>query len=257
VDAGTVDRSFGATSTWNTPTPAHPVLDPGSGPITVRLARADRAYALLYEFGRPISHATAADHRVTVRCTIPWGVCDPQKRRVRIPTIARPSSGSDGVMVVIEHSARTVCDFWQMRRTAGSWTARWGTCASLDGDGSGPSGGATGAGVNGLAGVVRTDEIPASHRPDCIPEGGRMRLDPSIDVAALPGITRSERAVAVALQTYAAYVRDNGAAPMAFVFEKPTSGTDPYPAAGFRWDYDNMPHIPWLRLRVLRTWSGR
>jgi hypothetical protein len=44
---------------------------------------------------------------------------------------------------------------------------------------------------------------------------------------------------------------------MAFIFENPIGEQDPYPAAGLRWDYDNMPHIPWHRLRVLQRWDGR
>jgi len=82
-------------------------------------------------------------------------------------------------------------------------------------------------------------------------------LDPSLDVDAIPGITPGERAVAKALQTYGAYNRDNAGAPMAFAFEKPVNNeSDPYPSAGFPWDYYDMPHIPWTSLRVLRSWNA-
>lgn len=92
---------------------------------------------------------------------------------------------------------------------------------------------------------------------DCIPEGARIQLDPSIDVNAIPGITRGERIVAKALQRYGAYVTDNSPDRMSFGFEAPKAGdADPYPAAGFTGDYDNMRHIPWNRLRVLRNWHG-
>jgi hypothetical protein len=37
---------------------------------------------------------------------------------------------------------------------------------------------------------------------------------------------------------------------MAFAFESPIGEADPYPAAGFAWDYYDMPHIPWNKLRV-------
>ena len=84
-----------------------------------------------------------------------------------------------------------------------------------------------------------------------------MQLDPKIDVNKIPDITRGERIVATALQVYGAYGVDNGGAKIAFTFEKPTAGKpDPYPEAGFPWDYWHMPHIPWNRLRVLNRWDG-
>ncbi len=280
------DRPFSDSSPWNSPIPARPELDARSEVMVARLARESGAYALLYEFGTPVYEASADDRKVHVTCTMPWGRCDLEKRTLRIPAAASPNAGSDGAMVVVDPASRSVCDFWQARRVAGEWVTSWGTCASLDGAGHGPSGGATGAGVNLLAGVVRAHEIregridhalsfatdnacagamrhPAtktdglSHRWDCIPQGARVQLDPRIDVDAIPGITPGEKAVARALQKYGAYARDNAAAPMAFAFEKPTHGKDdPYPAAGFEWDYYNMPHIPWDRLRVLRSWNG-
>ena len=278
-------RPFSDASAWNVPIPASPALDRDSDAMVARLARDAGAYALLYDFGTPIYEAAADDRKVAVTCTEPWGRCDLEDRPLRMPADADPNAGSDGAMVVVDRASRTVCDFWQARRVGGEWLTSWGTCASLDGDGRGPSGGATGAGVNLLAGVVRTDEIRAgriehalsfgtdnacvgtyrypatktdgaSPRGDCIPQGARVQLDPRIDVEAIPGITEGEITVARALQEYGAYARDNAAAPMAFAFEKPTDGRDPYPTAGFRWDYYDMPHIPWDRLRVLRAWDG-
>jgi hypothetical protein len=148
----------------------------------------------------------------------------------------------------------------------------------------------TGSGVSSYQGVVRTREIangsidhalvfatdhacgPSSTGPyrfpatttdgnytgsDCIPEGTRIQLDPSINVDAIPGITPGEKAVAKALQRYGAYVNDNSPDRMSFAFEAPKTGTvDPYPAAGFTGDYYNMPHIPWSSIRVLRNWHG-
>jgi hypothetical protein len=97
----------------------------------------------------------------------------------------------------------------------------------------------------------------SSGRADCIPEGTRVQLDPSFDVAGAPGLTPGERTVATALQQYGAYAIDNGGANMAFVFESPSGEADPYPAVGFSWDYFGMDHIPWSQLRVLGQWTGR
>lgn len=278
-------RMFSATSAWNVRVPADPVIDSRSADTVARLAREGRAVANLYDYGDPVFDAREDSPQVVVECTRDWGTCDLERRPIRIPEGARPNSGSDGRMIVVDRVSRQVCDFWQAERTATGWSTSWGTCASTDGDGRGPSGGATGGGVNALAGVVRTEEMrrgriehalsfatdnscrrvfryPAtktdgtSSRADCLPEGARVQLDPSIDVAAIPGITPGEVAVARALQEYGAYNRDNAGAPMAFAFENPIGDADPYPAAGFRWDYYDMPHIPWSELRVLRNWDG-
>jgi hypothetical protein len=241
-----------------------------------------RAYANLYEFGDPVFVADASSPTATVTCTMPWGACDLAARPLRIPAEAQPTTGSDGRMIIVDLAARTSCDFWQATKVgAAQWRTSWGTCASLDGDGRGPSGGGTGAGVNALTGVIRTFEMrnrdiphalsvatnnscaggfryPAtksdgrSTRPDCIPEGARLQLDPSIDVAAIPGITPGELAVARALQKYGAINRDNSGSPLCVSFETPFGESDPYPAAGFSEDYYDMPHIPWNRLRVLQ-----
>ena len=280
---GETGRPFAADSAWNTRLPGDPVIDANSAAMVAAITPRGRAYANIYEFGDPVFTADASTPTATVECTEKWGPCDLEDRPLRIPLEARPTTGSDGRVIVVDLVDRTSCDFWQaVRVSATRWTASWGTCGSLDGDG---RGGATGAGVNALTGVVRTYEMrdleiphalsvatnnscageyryPASKtdgwssRPDCIPEGARLQLDPSIDIDAIPGITPGEKAVARALQTYGAINRDNSGSPLCISFETPIGEADPYPAAGFGWDYYDMPHIPWDRLRVLRSWDG-
>ncbi|MDP9395279.1 MAG: malectin [Actinomycetota bacterium] len=279
-------RPFAPDSAYNRPIPAGAVTDPNSAAMVAVIARNNRAYANLYDYGDPVFDADSASPQYSVACTMPWGTCDLETKRIRIPSGAKPTPGTDGRMIIVDWTLREVCDFWQARRTStGGWETSWGTCASIDGEGSGLSGGATGAGINALAGVVRTYDMrqgridhalsfatdnscqrvfryPAkktdgsSARSDCIPEGARIQLDPSINVDAIPGITPGEKAVAKALQVYGAYNRDNAGAPMAFSFENPIGESDPYPAAGFGWDYYDMPHIPWSKIRVLRSWNG-
>ncbi len=91
-----------------------------------------------------------------------------------------------------------------------------------------------------------------------IPEGYRIQLDPSIDVDAIPGITPGEKVIAKTLQTYGAYVGDQGGARMAFIFEAVPGAISDNPAAvwedaGFAWDYYDMQNIPWSQLRVLAS----
>jgi hypothetical protein len=178
-----------------------------------------------------------------------------------------------------------VYDFLQARRQPdGAWNAFWATKSALDGSGI-DAAGTTAAGFSALAGLVRTFEIqngsidhalvfssslacqdakryPAvrtdgrSTAAHCVPEGARVQLDPSIDVATIPGITPGEQAVGRALQIYGGYCRERGGATLAINFQTPSDQPDPYPAAGLVSDYYNMPHIPWSKLRVLRTWDG-
>lgn len=278
-------RPFAANSPWNRPIPARPALDPNSTAMVRHLSggRPHTAFANLRDYGVPIYEADASTPRHRVRCTEEWGACPLEQQPVPIPPAARPNAGSDHAMVVVDWSQAKSFEFWRAKRVNGGWQAAWGGVVDLNGDGrSGP----TGSGTSGLAGVVRISEIargridhalvfatdnacrrvyryPAtktdgvSKRADCIPQGARVQLDPAIDVDAIPGITPAERAVAKALQVYGAYNHDNGGARMAFTFENPVGKADVYLAKGLPWDYYHMPHIPWQRLRVLRTWNGK
>lgn len=274
-------RPFADSSAWNTPIPAHPRLAADSRAAVARLSR--HVVANLYAYGTPVYAVTGPAARQNVTCTENWGPC--RLTNVPMPAGARPAPGDDGAMVVIDTDRRIVYDFWRARRTGTGWQAAWGTANPLYGAGN-EDGGAVGAGFSGLAGLVRRFEIRQGHidhalhfssdascaarfaypatktdgtsqAGSCVPEGARVQLDPSIDVDAIPGITRAEKIVARALQKYGAYDRDSGSAPMAFGFENPAGRMNPYPAAGLPHDYAAFPHIPWNRLRVLASWNGR
>jgi hypothetical protein len=217
-----------------------------------------------------------------------WGPCPLSREPQPIPDGARPSSGTDGALVVLQPASGTASEYWRAVHTGSTWSASWGAVNSLSGSGWG--GGSTGAGASRLAGVVRVSEIEAgvinhalvlqsdnvcasvvrapalktdgdSNRSDCIPAGARLQLDPAVDLTRLSGLTPGERAVARALQVYGAYLIDRGGASLSVSFElaPDASAGSPgstYVRSGFGWDYYGMPHIPWHRLRVLRTWNG-
>jgi hypothetical protein len=91
---------------------------------------------------------------------------------------------------------------------------------------------------------------------DCLPEGARLRLDPTLDLTklALPTITRL---LAEAAQRYGLIVRDKTGHALSFYAEDPTpTGTSPYyGASGFYgglapWNF--LPQFPWDRLQLLR-----
>ncbi len=272
-----------AAGAFNAPVAADAPLDPNSTAMVARLARENAMYANLVDFGVPIYTVGADTPRHQVQCTqTSWGPCPFQDLEVPIPDDAAPNRGSDGAMVVVDESSRTVYEFWQARHSGGQWSTSWGAVNSLDGTGWG--GNSTGSGASRLAGVIRVAEIaqgniphalviqsdnvcagvvrpPAlktdgtSSRPDCIPEGARIRLDPAVDLATLK-LSPAARTVAQALQVYGAYVIDVGRSPMSVSFERDTGagagavGTV-YQNAGLRWDYDGLPGIPYDRLQVL------
>ncbi|GAA3580062.1 hypothetical protein GCM10022197_42200 [Microlunatus spumicola] len=278
-------RPFASSSPYNVPIGARPEVDPGSAAMVARAAREDQAYAGLYEFGIPIYTADASTPRVDVTCTMEgaWGDCPLSGQKMPVPAGAVPQLGSDGAMVVIDSTDHTIGEYWQAERTGSGWRASFGAVNSLKGSGWGGS--STGSGASRLGGVVRVSEIAAgdidhalvvqsdnvcarvyrapaiktdgtSYRTDCLTEGARLQLDPSIDLDGVVGLTRGERTVAEALQTYGAYVIDQGGAPLSVSFQRAAdaTATSPgavYTSAGFAWDYYGMPHVPWDRLRVL------
>jgi hypothetical protein len=283
-------RPFASSSPFNLRIKAAPALDRNSAAMVARAARRGAVYANLYAYGIPIYTASSTTPRYRVTCAMEgeWGSCPLSQRPMPIPVGARPSTGSDGVLTVIDPQTNTVGEYWQAARAGGTWTASWGAVNSLSGSGWG--GGSTGAGASRLAGVIRVAEIkrgviehalvlqsdnvcsrvvrpPAlktdgtSTRSDCIPEGSRLQLDPSIDLRTMRGLTPAERTVARAMQIYGGYLIDRGGTSLSMSFERAPDASakstgSVYTKAGLSWDYYGMSHVPWKRLRVLKTWRG-
>lgn len=281
------NRVFAATSPFNTPIGEDPVLDPRSDQIADLLG--ETVVADLYQFGIAIYDVDSETVPVSVDCTRRWGRCPLETGLHRIPEYAEPAPGSDGTLVVIDWSERSTVEMWQpAQQSDGSWITSWGTTTSIDGTGV-PDVFGNGAGISHLAGVVRVEEIeqglidhalvfstsgscqdeyryPAtktdgrSDRDDCIPEGARIQLDPSVDLDTLR-LTPAERAIAAALQKYGAYAVDTGGTAMAIYFEiaadaTPSNPGSVYTAAGLTRDYFPLQAIPWADLVVLNSWDG-
>lgn len=284
--APVMGRPFSATGPWNLAIPADPVIDPNSAAMVANLASgAHPGVANLYNFGTKVYEADASTPRYRIDCQPPgnWGACNLEAQPVPIPDGATANSGSDAAMTVLDREAGLGYCFWQYRNDRA--TTSWGNVYSLSDEGDGTPPVCTGSGLPSLGGLVRMSEIEAGQidhalnfstqfcqsgtfrypagKTDgkqggsgAVPEGARVQLDPSIDVAAIPGITPGELAVARALQVYGAYATDCGGSTMAYTFEHPRDGADPYPGVGFTFDYFHMDRIPWDRLRVLRSWNG-
>ncbi len=301
ADAGynaTSGRPFASWSVWNSAIRSNPTLDANTSGIVSLLSSnvINQATANMYDLGVPIYFVDASTPLVSVTCTNSpaWGVCP--FTQVRIPVNARPQPGVDGALVIVDTTNQKSYEFWQAQKINDTqWQTSWGGVADDVVNGAGDktsSGSSVAAGTPRLAGVILEREIAAGVIPhalvfaskyacqspsfrfpatktdgpsadsNCIPEGARVQLDPSINVDALPGITAGEKAVAKALQTYGAYCIDKSDINMAFSFELPASATpttkisSAYLDAGLGWDYFGMNAIPWNKLRVLSNWDG-
>jgi hypothetical protein len=294
----TSGRPWSASSPFNTVLPVNAVLASNSDNVAGYLAGGtNQQIANLYDYGWPVFPADASTPRATVRVTQPWGSDPFGGQSVPIPAGFAANAGSDGHVAVVDYSTGRSYEFWQLKKVDTThFTASWGQVTPDIFTGSGNEqlfgGSSTGSGMSGIAGLVRTFEMragvinhalafasdavtpglyqfPATKTDgsnmaalplgSTIPEGARIRLDPSIDLAAIPGITPAELIVGRALQTYGAFCMDQGGARMAFGFENPIGDPagDPYPGLGLSWDYYAMKHLPWNKLQVLRQWDGK
>lgn len=274
---------FSPASPWRHELPSDPPVDPDSAAMIASVQRESALYANMVEFGIPIYSTNPKTPTYAVNCTeVNFGNCPFAGWRVPIPDDAEPHSGSDGVLVTVDESRGLSFEFWRAVKSGDQWSTSFGAINSLSGSGWG--GAATGSGASRLGGVIRIEEIAAgeirhalalqtenacdrfrppalksdgdSTRADCIPEGARLQLDPSLDLNSLD-LQPGELAVATAMQRYGGYVMDVSGAPLSVSFELDTEaapGTlgSVYKDAGFRWDYDAMERIPWDKLRVLK-----
>jgi hypothetical protein len=100
----------------------------------------------------------------------------------------------------------------------------------------------------------RSDGTEAS--PDCIPEGAHMRLNPSLDLAALR-ISPIARMLAEAAQRYGLVVRDITDHDVGFYAEDPTpTGSNPYTGPAGLFDglepWELLREFPWDKLQLLQ-----
>jgi hypothetical protein len=182
-------RDFGAAAAlWN-PIPAGARVDVNSAAVRAKVAEAGASrVALLYEFGNKIYHADASTPRYKLNIVnagvTKWGDNDLAYGTVPIPDGAVPGTGSDGKLVIVDHSTRKVYDLWQVFRSGSTWNVSWGGVYDLDGDGSSrnpaygtgqwgvawpkPLSRGTGSGMSTLAGTVKMSEIKAGVIPHAL-----------------------------------------------------------------------------------------
>lgn len=293
INAGTVQqRTFFEKADWLwNPIPDNPVLDPHSAEYVNELAVGQHS-ALLWRFGSKIvkpAQITASTPRYKFVMDMPWGASPLGEALVPIPDDTIIPPGSDGHLAVMDQEAGKVYSFWQAHKVGAEWHAGWAGVSEYHGDGRDYVGSATAGNLSRLAAMILVNEITAGEIPHAlffssslagpgfrypcqksdgvndagvarpIDEGTRVQLDPTIDLAAIPNITPGELAVGRAFQKYGAYLADKAGSRMGVVFEFLQDGPDPgkeWTNAGLRFDYTDMIHIPWNKLRVLRNWNG-
>lgn len=219
-----------------------------------------------------------------------------QWQAVPVPSYAAPADGTDSEMTIFQPSTDTMWEFWRAKQDAGNWQACWGGRMDHVSGNPGiwpPHFGATATGLPFAGGELTVEELrhgaihhaigialvdvadwrhfswPANrsdgynpkHDPDRIPEGQRFRLDPAVNIDALP-LHPIAKMVAKAAQTYGFVVWDKGGG-ISIRAENPKSFTqrglpNPYPEL---WKgtpaYKILSGIPWDRLEFLPADYGK
>jgi hypothetical protein len=218
--------------------------------------------------------------------------------RVPLPSSARPAECVDRHLTVWQPATDRLWEFFHLRRTGGRWTAAWGgamkgasrspgfySSGSWPGL-SAPNWGATASSLPVAGGVMRIEELrrgridhalamnvpvaragafswPAQRTDgngpvSSLPEGARLRLDPSLDLDGLD-LPPPTKAIARAAQRFGIVVRDQTGRGNAIAFfgEDPRPRQpDPYEGAaglfGSLTPIDVLADFPWDRLQLLR-----
>mgnify|MGYP006291703015 CR=1 FL=1 len=235
-------RPFSDDSPWNVPIGPDPAIDPNSDAMIASLepsANEGGFWVNLEEWTIPVYYADDGTPVYDVPCDNDWEVCGSGfGSDVPIPYGAMPDSSSDAHMAVVDLSRDLSWDMFRARPYDGGWVVEWGYLFDLTSDGVHPDGigSARAAGFPLLAGLIRMEEIQrgyidhalvmayetprsgvyvypastvygASGDENTIPMGGRLQLDPTIDVEALE-LSDAAKVVARALQEYGVYLVD-------------------------------------------------
>jgi hypothetical protein len=227
----------------------------------------------------------------------PAGLLGPggQFTGVPIPANAQPALGTDNQLAVWDPATDQLWEFWEAAKTANGWSACWGGRIDHVSTAPGWFSGGYGASASGLAvsgGTLELSEVragfvghalnigipdtygwqtwswPAQRSdggdgsdPNAIPEGTRLRLNPDIDVDALPGLTPIARLIAKTAQTYGLIVTDTSGAVAVTgesgAADQAVTGVDPWTALeqGVP-DYSILNNFPWADMQVMpQNWG--
>lgn len=215
-------------------------------------------------------------------------------KAVPIPPEAKPAEGTDGTLVIWQPSSNRLWEFWRAAHTTEGWQAAWGGAiekvssnagvySSTAWPGAQTWWGASASSVSIAGGLITFEDLkrgeinhalaitapevranvyasPAqrtdgtSTSPLSLPEGAHLRLDPSLDLAALklPPLTLM---IAKAAQRYGIFLRDKAKCVHFFAQDPSSTGTNPYigPTGYFegKTPAQLLASFPWRHLEVL------
>jgi hypothetical protein len=216
-------------------------------------------------------------------------------REVPLPSGAQPASGTDGDLVVWQPSTNRLWEFWRLTHGTNGWLASWGGAmqnVSSDTGVYGPeawTGAQTWWGISAsslslVGGLISLEDLqlgqinhalamaipvvragtyayPAQRTdgkatsPLSLPEGAHLRLNPSLNLAALH-LPRLTLLLAEAAQRYGIFVTDSSATASLFAQDPIPMGTNPYTGSGgyFEGKYPNqlLSSFPWNQLELLK-----
>ncbi len=214
---------------------------------------------------------------------------------VPIPAYAEPAGGTDSEMSIYQPTTDILWEFWEARKVNGGWQACWGGRMANVSRNPGIWPNPYGAAATGLPfapgqilaeelrqgeirhvmGIAvvdaeegeyswpanRTDGWNTKKEPNRIPEGLRLRLDPTVDLEPLH-LHPIAKAIAKAAQTYGFVVWDKGGS-VALRAENPKRYTtmglpSPYPSLfDGTPNYNIMDRFPWDKMQFLPMNYGR
>lgn len=214
---------------------------------------------------------------------------------VPLPSDAEPAAGTDKHLVVWQPSTDRMWEFWRLEKIGEGWQASWGGAMQdvtanpgVYGpeawQGATTSWGASASSLPVAGGLITLEDLergeinhalalavpdtragayasPAkrtdggSTEPSSLPEGAHLRLEPSLDLAALH-LPRFTLMLAEAAQRYGIFIRDT-ASNLAFYGEDPIpTGTNPYTGAHGYYEGKSPPELlasfPWSHLELLK-----
>jgi hypothetical protein len=240
---------FASTSPWNMPIGSLARYESATSTRTANLLDGRSSpWVNAGQYSHPIVRASATDPMATFRRA---GHADVQ---YRVPSSARPASGTDAHLHVVDPSGRWVDESWLTRGANPSWTTGYHVRTDLHGPGVG-QGGVRAYGGSAIGGLIRQWELDAGRIRHALalaidgfqlaqgavwpatsqdgnastsysgrnPMGTLAAIPPSVDVTRL-GLSPTGLVVARALQDYGAYVVDRSSA-FTFFAEPSAEGT--------------------------------
>lgn len=278
---------YSPTSFWNTPIVTNPVIDPKSSSMIASAISEYASNAVLdndNDWGMSYVYASSNSKTYTVACNT---YCTGDTISFPIPPGARPNLGSDHHLAVINGSQEL--DMWDASYNASkdSWSAGVRAVTDITGWGANCAqgqhcNGAIAAGFALLGGSIRPEEIangvinhalalttpatragyiacPATHTDgasdsaNAIPEGALIQLDPSFNVSG-QSWPAWEKTVAIALQTYGAYVVDTSGALALYAVSDMNAGNTSWASVGMT-KFPSLSNLPWSSFRVIKIQS--